>query len=139
MMRCVVVDASVVAKWFVDEVHSEKAIELRDAYIDNKIEIAAPEIMPYEVLDALKNTGLFKENELVMVARALSFYGFKLYTLAGDLSERTVEVAVEKNVTIYEASYIALAEKLNAKLYTSDKELVEKVGLDFVFHISDWL
>ncbi len=67
-MERIVADASVIVKWFVDEVHSEKARELRDEYINGSVEILAPELMPYEVLNALKYTGLFNLNELVMVA-----------------------------------------------------------------------
>jgi hypothetical protein len=33
-MQSLVVDASVVVKWFVDEENSDKAIRIRDKYID---------------------------------------------------------------------------------------------------------
>jgi predicted nucleic acid-binding protein len=60
-----------------------------------------------------------------------------LHSLSGKLAERTVEVAVEKEITVYDASYIALAESLNSKFYTSDKKLIDKVNLNFVVHISE--
>jgi len=50
----VVADASVMVKWFVDEIYSENARKLRDEYINGTLEIIAPELMPYEVLNALK-------------------------------------------------------------------------------------
>ena len=137
-MEKIVADASVIVKWFVDEVHSEKARELRDEYINGSVEILAPELMPYEVLNALKYTGLFNLNELVMVAKSLSLYGFRLYSLVGELAEITAKLAVKNNITIYDASYVALAEKLKAKFYTSDEKLIEKVKSDCVAHISSF-
>ncbi len=93
--------------------------------------------MPYEVLNALKYTGMFTEEELTMAARSLSLYGFRLYSLSGKLAEKTVEVAVQNDVTVYDASYVALAEELNSKLYTADEKLIERVDKDFVLHISE--
>jgi len=136
-MEKIVTDASVIVKWFVDEVDSEKARKLRDEYINGSIEIVVPELMPYEVLNALKYTRLFTAEELIMIAKSLSLYGFKLYTLTGKLAEKTVEIAVQKDITIYDASYIALAKELNVKLYTSDVKLMERVDLDYIIHVSE--
>ena len=136
-MEKIVADASVIVKWFVDEIDSEKARKLRDEYINGSIEVVAPELMPYEVLNALKYTGLFTGEELIMIAKSLSLYGFKLYTLTGKLAEKTVKIAVQKDVTIYDASYVALAEDLNVKLYTSDTKLMEKVNLNYIIHVSE--
>jgi len=136
-MEKIVTDASVIVKWFVDEVDSEKARKLRDEYINGSIEIVVPELMPYEVLNALKYTRLFTAEELIMIAKSLSLYGFKLYTLTGKLAEKTVEIAVQKDITIYDASYIALAKELNVKLYTSDVKLMERVNLDYIIHVSE--
>ncbi len=52
-----VVDASVVVKWLVEEEGSERALRLRDRYIDGKIEIIAPELITFEVLNALRYEG----------------------------------------------------------------------------------
>jgi predicted nucleic acid-binding protein len=52
-MQSLVVDASVVVKWFVDEENSDKAIRIRDKYIDGEISVMAPDIIIFEVLNAL--------------------------------------------------------------------------------------
>ena len=38
----VVVDASVIVKWFVEEEGSDKSLKLRDRYIEGEIRIIAP-------------------------------------------------------------------------------------------------
>ena len=65
------VDASVVVKWFVEEEHSREARLLRDAYANGVIDLAAPSLLPYEILNALKYSGAFGEDELKEVARTL--------------------------------------------------------------------
>ena len=44
----VVVDASVVVKWFVGEEYSREARLLRDAYASGLIDVAAPSLPPDE-------------------------------------------------------------------------------------------
>ncbi|MBS7288613.1 MAG: type II toxin-antitoxin system VapC family toxin [Candidatus Freyarchaeota archaeon] len=55
----------------------------------------------------------------------------------GSLAEKTIEIAMDENITIYDASYVALAAILNTKLYTADKKLVEKLAQKYdICHIS---
>ena len=115
----------VVVKWFIEEKHSDKALGLRDRYINLEIELLAPELLPYEVLNALRYSKLFTLQEMRNIAQAVNLYGFKLYPLTGELAELTVEVAYANGLTIYDASYLALAIKNKTKLYTADKKLAE--------------
>ena len=123
----VVVDASVVVKWFVDEEYSREARLLRGAYVDGLIELNAPDLLPYEVLNALKYSGAFGEEELKEVAEVLEDYQFSLYGLKGKLAALAVEVSMRKGMTVYDGSYVALAEMLNSTLYTADERLILKV------------
>ncbi len=61
-----------------------------------------------------------------------------MFSLAGKLAERTIKIAKEKYITVYDASYIALAEEQKAKLYTADERLIKKVNFDFVRYISEF-
>ncbi|OYT56884.1 MAG: PIN domain nuclease [Desulfurococcales archaeon ex4484_217_2] len=122
----VVVDASVVAKWFLEEKFSSKALELRNDYIRGLIRIVAPSLLEFEVLNALKYSGVYNVDELEEIGVSLNKYGFELYELESVLKELTIKIAFEHNVTIYDASYVALAQHLNTVLYTADNELVQK-------------
>jgi len=138
-MEQVVSDASVVVKWFIQEEHSDKALKLRDMHVNGEVYITAPELLPFEVLNALKYSGLFKLEELKIAAISLSSYGIELYSLEGKLAEKALEIAVERDITVYDAAYIALAQELNTILYTADRKLIRKVGKKYseiVLHIS---
>ncbi|MHA1712310.1 MAG: type II toxin-antitoxin system VapC family toxin [Candidatus Freyarchaeota archaeon] len=138
-MERVVGDASLIVKWFIEEEDSDKALKLRDMHVNGEVMIVAPELLPFEVLNALKYSNLFSMDELKDVAVALSSYGIELYSLRGEVAERAVEIAVEEEVTIYDASYVALAVTLNTRLYTADRKLVKRLRRkyeDVVLHVS---
>jgi len=135
----VVPDASVVVKWFVEEEYSHEAKLLRDAYTNGLVDIVVPSPLPYEVLNALKHSGAFGEEELKEVAKVLEDFQFTLYELRGELATRTVELAMRKGITIYDASYVVLAQILSVEFYTADERLVRKLrGLNFVKHIAQF-
>ena len=67
----VVVDASVIVKWFVEEEGSNKSLKLRDQYIEGSIRIIAPELMVFEALNALYYKKLFSEDGLKRISEAL--------------------------------------------------------------------
>jgi predicted nucleic acid-binding protein len=126
-MPKVLVDASVVAKWFVEEEGSEQALTIRNRYIEGEFEIAAPELMLFEVMNALRYKGLFTVSELKGISEALEAFSFSLYPFKGEGARRAVEIADENDVTIYDASYIALAEIERAEFYTADERLLGKI------------
>ena len=133
----VVVDASVVTKWFVEEEYSDKSLRLRDDYIKRRVDIASPQLLPFEVLNSLRYNPEFGAEDLKRAAAALEGYRFWLFPLTEDLARRSVENALRHGITIYDASYISLGEAKGAILYTADKKLLGKLrGTKGIRHIS---
>mgnify|MGYP000533555264 CR=1 FL=1 len=122
----IAVDASVVVKWFVEEKYSKEALMIRDSFIEGLVDIVVPSLLYFEVLNALKYSGAFGEDELKKVARILEDYQFTLYELEGAYAEKAVEIAMRKGITIYDASYVALALIEGVDLYTADEKLLTK-------------
>jgi len=122
----VVLDSSIIVKWFLKELYSEEAIKVRNDYVQRKISIAVPSLLIYEVLNALRYSGVYSEEELKEICLALNKYGFEIHDIEGDLKSKVVEIAYRHIITVYEASYVALAMKLKTVLYTADDELLEK-------------
>ena len=122
----VVVDASVVVKWFVVEEYSREARLMLDAYVEGLADLAVPELLSFEVLNALRYSGAFGEDELKEAARALEDFQLALFRLESGLALRAVEVAMRKDITVYDASYVTLAELPGTTLYTADKKLLRK-------------
>ena len=131
----VVVDASVIVKWFVEEEGSDKSLKLRDQYIEGKIRIIAPELVTFEALNALYYKKLFSEDELKEISEALEAYSLTLYPLRGEYADKAVEIAFKNDITIYDASYIALAVIKDARMYTADRKLIRKLKPEYQKHV----
>jgi len=122
----VIVDASVSAKWYLDEEHSDKARLLRDEFVAGHLGITVPSLMFYETLNALRYSGAYDEKELGMAANSLSKYGFEVWEPRGPVYRETAHLSMRHGITVYDAAYVALSEHLHAPLYTADGELTEK-------------
>lgn len=121
----VVPDASVVVKWFVPERGHEQARDLRDGYLDGDNDLVAPALLPYEAVNALRYSGYYEGDRLVAAADALSSYGIDMRPFAG--SGAAARVAEDLDVTVCDASYVALAETVDGRAYTSDGALLSAV------------
>jgi predicted nucleic acid-binding protein len=122
----VVADASVVAKWFLNEEYSEGAMLLRDSFVKDELTISVPSLIFYEVLNVLRYTGLYNSEELASAARSLSKYGFDVWEPRSRIYEETAKISLKHEISVYDAAYVALASYLDTTLYTADLELVQK-------------
>lgn len=121
-----VVDSSVVTKWFLMEPDSDDAIRVRDAFATGQLKLAVPALLFYEVTNALRFSGLFKEADLALAARSLSKYKFGIWRPRGKLLELSAALSVRENLTVYDACYVVLAQRIGSKVITEDKELLDK-------------
>jgi len=123
MVLCVA-DASIVVKWFLEEEFSRDARRLRDDYVSDLVELEAPALLPFEVLNAVRYAGVFSNDELRRVAEALDAFAVPTRPLEGPLAVAAVDIASSTDLTVYDASYVALAHELGATLYTADQALL---------------
>lgn len=133
----VVADASIIAKWFLEERFSEKARELRDAYARGSVKVTVPTLLFYEALNALRESNVYSSTELQEAARALSLYGFESKNPTRKLMQISAKISAENDITIYDASYVALTQIKDIILYTADEELLRKFP-ERVKHIKDF-
>ena len=131
-----VADASVVAKWFLNEEFSEEARLLRDSFVKDELAISVPSLLFYETLNALRYTGLYNFEELASAARSLSKYGFDVWEPRSRIYEETAKMSLQYDISVYDAAYVALASYLSTTLYTADLELVQKAP-EYSKHVKD--
>ena len=124
-MTAVVVDASVVAKWFIPERDHEAARALRDDYLAGDRSLLAPALLPYEVVNALHYSGQYAGDRLVAAAVTLPDYGIDLRSFrdGGDIAA----MATAADVTVYDAAYLALGRARDATVYTADERLLDRL------------
>jgi len=95
---------------------------LRDDYLNGDYDLLALALLPFEVLNALKYSGHYEDDRLLEASRSLSEYGIELipYREAGPVAE----VALDLDITLYDASYLALAQSNETMVYTADSQLL---------------
>ncbi len=123
----VVIDASIVVKWFIEETNSDKARILRDKFIEGKIDLVVPSLLYFEVLNALKYSELFESSELDDAGESLENYGFNVITIKEDIRKHMIKIAVDHKLSIYDASYLALSLGLGKIFCTADEKIVKKL------------
>ncbi len=129
-MQKIVVDAGLVVKWFISEEYSHLALEIRDHFVDGQIELYAPNLLHYEVLNALKYSNLFSRENLADAVTSLENYGIIQLPLNGEYAQKTMQLAVEQNISIYDAAYVGLTDVMGICAYSADKKLVDTVHKD---------
>lgn len=117
-----VVDASVVVKWFVPERDHEQALAIRDDYLDGDASLFAPALLPFEVINALRYSERYADETLVAASESLAGYGIEMRPLSN--SGAVAPTAEELDVSVYDASYVALAEAVDGRAYTADEALL---------------
>lgn len=136
--KVIIADASVIVKWFVEEEDTKKALALRQAYVDGKIDIACPNLLPYEVLNALRYNPEFGEEQTRAASKALAEYQLWMYPILGELATLCIKNSYAYGMSLYDSAYVSLAEYLDSPLYTADGKLLDKVKSGRFRHISDF-
>ena len=125
----VVVDASVVLKWQLDdEEYIPQATALRnDFYAQGAIKAIAPHLLIYEVINGIVTATRRKR---LTSDKALEVIN-NLIELGVELKEvepaRVLELALEHSLAAYDAAYLALAESEGCELWTGDRPFYQAV------------
>ena len=127
-MKNVVIDTSTAMKWFFPEQGFKKALELKDKHIKNEITIYSRDLFIYEFTSAFKNYSFQKieEKDFSIAVSALMSLKLKLLPLKFQETEELFLLSRKLNISIYDCSFVLLAIKLKAPLYTADKKLFVK-------------
>ena len=122
-----VVDASVAVKWYVQESDRARALRLRDDYAKRRVDLLAPRLILYEVGNALRYHPNADGNLSSDGVRALHRMGFTVEWSDDDAVHEAMRIAYSENITFYDAVYLALAEKEDAKVISADEKLIGKL------------
>ncbi len=126
MKKMYVLDASVLIKWFSDEEYTDIALKLRDDFFKGNIELVVPDLLLYEVSNALRYNPNFDENDVVEAVDSLYDIGIDIIIPTGDVIRSAIKFAFTHNVTIYDAFYAALADEIDFTLITADAKFYRK-------------
>lgn len=123
-----ILDASIVLKWFVQEDDIDKADLIRRRHIEGIEQIVVPDLLLYEVSNALRFHPEFSPGEIKQAMNTLFDMELEIITPTLTLLHKAIDIAKEQNVTCYDATYLALAEELKDIFITADQKFVNRLS-----------
>jgi predicted nucleic acid-binding protein len=135
------VDASVVLKWFLPETDSANADLLLEKFLNDEVELLAPDLILVETASALwKRVMIRKEmsaDEATLIHR--DFLTLPLSLIAsGTLADAALQIALKHKHSVYDAFYCALAIGRHCDFVTADRTLANELQdvFPFIVHLS---
>ena len=140
-MGKIVLDASVVLKLFLEEEYTDLVELLLEKFQENNFKIYVPQIFFFEIVNVLKTKSATSSKDVVKVINNIFKLNFISQKADQKLLLKANYYAQKYNLSIYDASYVALAKILGVNLITTDNKLVKKINLKFVKFLGDlsWL
>lgn len=123
MTKRYVVDASVAAKWYFQEEHSERA----DALFERDSELLAPGLLVVEIATLVwkrARRGEITEVVADRIVAALRQVPLEIRLTSG-LVTAALPLAMHGGLTLHDAFYTALAVKSGCPLVTADRKLYD--------------
>ncbi|KAF0208384.1 MAG: hypothetical protein FD171_867 [Actinobacteria bacterium] len=123
MTGSVCVDTSVAFKWFspAEEPGVDEALKLLRSHRDNEIALLAPSIMRVEVANALRYSGCGAP-DLREAIQDLTRFHIEFVELSDCTLAHAGELAIEHRLSVYDATFLALAIERECVLVTADRK-----------------
>lgn len=128
----VILDASIILKWFVNEEGSAEALIFRDRHVRGKERIIVPSLLFYEVANVLRYRKELPDKEIINLMEILKDFELSAVHLSFSELEEAMLYARIKDISVYDAAYVVLARNLSCDLITADKRLEKSVNESFV-------
>jgi len=125
-MRRLVIDASVLAKLFFQEEHSDVA----EQCVRAAEELLAPDLIWAEVTNVIwkrHRDGQISKEHAAGIAAQLLALPLRIYPSA-DLVTDALDLAMQCDRTVYDALYLVLAVRTRSILVTADRRLVNALA-----------
>lgn len=139
-MKAYVLDTSVVVKWFseYDEDDMDKALGLRHKILNGKYSITVPDLLFYELANALRHNPQFTANDVKDAVESVIDMGFEMRGINDAVLGNAIDIAYKFNVTVYDAYFLALAQTEKNPFVTADYKFRERVkGFENIVKLSE--
>jgi len=131
-MRKLVLDASVALKWFFQEKNSDLAEILLKQIKKDEIKVFVPQIFFFELVNAVKTKAKSTPKDVLEVINKIFSLKLNSEKINRELLAKANFYAQKYDLTIYDASYLALARALEINFITADEKLRGEVKLKLI-------
>lgn len=131
-----VLDASVAAKWFSNEDLTDKAVMVRDAFLDGTVDLCAPQHILYEVGNSIWKNKRLSLDDSINAVKSLVAMEIELVMLDAEVAGKSMRLARDLGVAFYDAVYAQISMMQNTPLLTADAKLFETA--ENTIHLKDY-
>lgn len=128
----VLLDSSVLIKWFINEKDSDRALKLRKAFLGGKVNLVMPELALYEIANALRFSKLFSAEDIKKYIEALLTLDIEVLGFDFNCLNDAIDLSLEKELAIYDAYFVASARQNDLTFITADEKALKRID-DFEF------
>ena len=135
-MKQVVADASFCGAWILDDELSNKADQLLEQILNGSVELVVPALWHYEMNNLLRSAHRRKrltEEDAREALDTLNQVPLVIEDLPeGPARKRILHLALQFDLSSYDAAYLELADRHKIPLHTADaklKEAAKQLGL----------
>lgn len=130
-----VVDASVVLKWVLQEPGRDAALKLLDGFEERTVHLFAPRVLLHEVGSALSKRCRRKQLTAIQTRAAWQFVDIRRPMLVEneDQLNGALELSIAHNISFWDSLYLALAINLRCELITADARFYRAVRPHYPF------
>ncbi len=126
-----VVDTSVFARWFLDQVGAEHAREVRAGFFAGDVRLETVDCVRFELGHVLRTRGLLKgrlsADEYLAAVRSIDDLGITIHPTDADVLERAGALAVRCMLRFFDAVLVEHALRAGLPLLSSDRKLAGAV------------
>ena len=137
-----VVDSSVVIKWFVTEPHSEQARQVLHSYRKRRVSLIVPDLIFAELGNIVWKKQRYQGLKLTQAERIIRAVSRLDLTIVPTnvLIEQAFAFAANHGCTVYDALYLALSRREQCPFVTADQKLAGLSSVDAatVVLVADW-
>lgn len=123
-----VVDASVGLGWVLVEPSSPAAERWLEEHVSGQEPLVGPELLHYEVANVLATRSGLTADQALEGYRHFQALEIETYSLGAEEYEAALAFASRYGTTVYDASYVVLALRLQAPLLTADRRLAAQAA-----------
>ncbi|AFU59858.1 putative PilT protein domain-containing protein [Candidatus Nitrososphaera gargensis Ga9.2] len=134
----IVIDASVIAKWYNNEALTDKALLVLQSFINGRIHLCAPEHLLYEVGNSIWKNKALSTADCMQAMNDLMEMDIEFTRLDPAMASKAMKLARDLSISYYDALYIQLSIDRHMTLLSADVKLISKArGNSNAMHLKD--
>lgn len=125
-------DSSVVVKWYISEKNSELSLLIQEKFLSQELNLFLPELALYELAKGLRYSGLYEDSQIQEYLHAIYDIEVEVIPFSFSCLQAAITLSMARGLAVYDAYFVVQADDLGMLLVTADEKAYQKIK-DFEF------